>query len=252
MKVIFIGTGSGFASLNRFHSSFIISTQNYNLLVDCGDSISRALLKQKIPYNYFDGIVISHMHPDHYSGLAALFIQMKLTKRLKKLQLFIYKNLINVIKEFLFTSYLFKEKMDFEVEFIPIGENRKVNIKNSFNLYAKKNSHLSSYKIFDKKNKLDFTSLSFLFEHKNTKIFYTADIGTAEDLYLFEEELPQYLITEFTHISDEDILKAFNLLKPQKIILTHLTDEENKTARLLSLLPKDKIIAASDGMILNF
>ena len=64
----FIGTGSGKTSLNRFHSSFFIKTSNYNLLIDAGDGESKALLSQGIDFNTIDGILFTHLHPDHYTG----------------------------------------------------------------------------------------------------------------------------------------------------------------------------------------
>ena len=72
MKIKFVGTSSGKASLNRFHSSLLLSSENYNLLVDAGDGISRALLVNGINFNSINGIIFTHLHPDHFSGLPAL------------------------------------------------------------------------------------------------------------------------------------------------------------------------------------
>jgi len=78
LEIKFVGTGSGKTLLKRYHSSFLIKTEAYNLLVDAGDGISRALLNQKVTFDSINGILISHLHPDHYSGLPSLIIQMKL------------------------------------------------------------------------------------------------------------------------------------------------------------------------------
>src|SRR5690606_40471278 len=77
MEIKFVGTGSGQTSLNRYHSSFLINTGGFNLLVDAGDGVSRALMHQKVLYNFIDGVLISHFHPDHYAGLTSLIVQMK-------------------------------------------------------------------------------------------------------------------------------------------------------------------------------
>jgi ribonuclease Z len=81
VNIIFLGTGSGKTSLKRHHSSLLISSQKHNLLVDCGDGISSALIKQNISFCSIGAILISHMHADHYSGLASLITQMKLVGR---------------------------------------------------------------------------------------------------------------------------------------------------------------------------
>ena len=88
MKIKFIGTGSGKTSLNQFHSSLLLISKNYNLLVDAGDGISRALLFNEIEFNIIDGILLTHLHPDHFSGLATLIVQMKMMKRKNSLDIF--------------------------------------------------------------------------------------------------------------------------------------------------------------------
>ena len=72
MVITFIGTGSGEASLKREHSSILISSEKFNLLIDTGDGISKAILKAGIDFNSINGIIFTHLHPDHYSGLAVL------------------------------------------------------------------------------------------------------------------------------------------------------------------------------------
>ena len=47
MQLTFIGTGSGRTSIDRFHSSLLFTVNDKNILIDAGDSISRAMLKQK-------------------------------------------------------------------------------------------------------------------------------------------------------------------------------------------------------------
>ena len=108
MKVIFTGTGSGKASLKRNHSSFLISTRSYNLLVDAGDGISKALLSARIPFNSITGILLTHLHADHYSGLASLIVQMKMNKRKEQLDIFVHKDISGTVRNFIYQSYLYK------------------------------------------------------------------------------------------------------------------------------------------------
>ncbi len=116
MDITFLGTGSGKASLKRNHSSFIISSSNYNLLIDSGDGISRAFLQNKIPFDFIDGILLTHLHPDHFSGFAALIVQMKMIDRTKNLDVFVSESLLNVVKDYLTKSYIFEEKLDFRTK----------------------------------------------------------------------------------------------------------------------------------------
>ncbi|MDZ7623513.1 MAG: hypothetical protein U5J96_03575 [Ignavibacteriaceae bacterium] len=54
MKITFLGTSSGKASLNRYHSALLFTSEKYNLLVDAGDGISRALMSNGITLQLFE------------------------------------------------------------------------------------------------------------------------------------------------------------------------------------------------------
>ena len=194
MEIKFIGTGSGKTSLKRFHSSFIILSQNFNLLVDAGDGISKALLKAKISVDQIDGILFSHLHPDHFSGFAGLIVQMKLISRKNPLMVFVHEKLSDIAQNFLYTSYLFKERMDFEIRYEEFKHEEKVEINEDINFLSKQNSHLDQYVKYDKEKRLNFICSSFLFELKNKNVVYTGDIGSSNDLYLFEDRKIQTMI----------------------------------------------------------
>ena len=106
MKIKFLGTGSGKTSLNRYHSSLLISSSKYNLLVDCGDGISKAILAQNIDFNSINSVLISHFHSDHFSGLPSLITQMKLSSRKNELKIFVHSSEKDFLEDFIFHSYI--------------------------------------------------------------------------------------------------------------------------------------------------
>jgi ribonuclease Z len=244
----FIGTGPGKTSLKRYHSSFLISNNKYNLLVDAGDGISRALLIHKIPFSSINGILISHLHPDHYSGLASLIIQMKLTGRRKNLQIFIHKDLKKMLEDFFYYSYIFMEKMNFTISIEAFVYDKIVNINNSISFAGKLNSHLNKYKRYEDERKLSFSSSSFLFKINEKNIFYTADIGNKKDLFLFRDAKTDIIISEAAHIKVKDLLEAFQKLKPYKLFLTHIDEREDyNVLQKLKKHSSNKIVLAVDG-----
>jgi ribonuclease Z len=111
----FVGTGSAKTNLNRFHTSFILSNSNDEILVDCGDGISRKLIELKLNPNKIKNILITHFHPDHFSGIAALLVNMKLYNRKTPLNIFIHQDMFDFIKYFFTQSYLFFERFNFQV-----------------------------------------------------------------------------------------------------------------------------------------
>ena len=254
MKIRFIGTGSGKTSLKRHHSSLLVSSKNFNLLVDCGDGTSLALLKQNINFNSIDAILISHLHADHYSGFASLLTQMKLLNRKTNLTIFIHQSLIDYIKSFLLNSYLFMERLGFELNLIGVEEEKTNQLTDSLSFRAKLNSHLDKYKSSVVSRNISMASLSFLFRDHESSFFYSADIGSEKDLYLFNEKV-DWFIVESSHINSEDLKRLITNDAANKIIITHL-DEESEEAlqkfiESLEITAKSNILIAFDGFILE-
>ncbi len=255
MKIRFIGTGSGQSSLKRFHSSLLLSTGDYNLLVDTGDGVSRALLSQKIAFNSINGILISHLHPDHYSGLASLVVQMKISGRENKLELFIHRSLLKIIEMYLRQSYIFQERTGFKIIYKEFEHERRIRMAKDFYFISRQNSHLERYKVFKKGSSLSLSCSSFLFEHGEKNIFYTGDIGSREDLNLFNDRIIKLMIMESSHVSIPDLHDIIQETGGKKILLTHIGDDaEPGIKHLLNSLSKNNRHCAEityDGMTVN-
>jgi ribonuclease BN (tRNA processing enzyme) len=249
----FIGPGSGKTSLSRFHSSFLITTTRYNLLVDAGDGVAKALLSQGIDFTSVDGILFTHLHPDHYTGFAALIVQMKMYNRKDQLDIFVNSELVDVIKNFLINSYLFPERMGFSIFYHPFNNNNQCQINDEINFFPKQNSHLISVSELPKYKQQSFACSSILFRVEDKHIHYTGDIGDKNDLLLFKEFNPDFLVSEITHVKLNDILDTIgeNHL-PEKIIFTHISDDDDeKIKKFLTDLPvklREKFVIVQDGL----
>ena len=82
MRLTVIGSGDAFGSGGRFNTCFLIETQNKKLLLDFGASSLVALKARKIDPNAIDGIILSHLHGDHFGGLPFLLLDFQfLTRR---------------------------------------------------------------------------------------------------------------------------------------------------------------------------
>jgi ribonuclease Z len=256
VKIKFVGTSSGKASLNRFHSSLLLSFKDYNLLVDAGDGISRALLINKINFDSINGIVFTHLHPDHFSGLPALIVQMKMLNRKEPLDIFIHQSIKNVVEDFLIRTYLLPQKIKFEIRYLTFKDDESVKISKDFFLVARKNSHLVELEKFQTNHpSISFYSASLLFEAENNKIIYTSDISSIGDLFLFQENTSNVFISEATHLQTSILIEALSKIKAEKIYLTHYCDEDIQLINeILATLPsslKNNIIIATDGLSLE-
>ena len=131
-SIVFIGTSSGKTSLKRFHSSLLVKSPAFNLLIDCGDGTAKALLSQGISLDLIDGILFSHLHPDHSAGFASLIVQMKQLKRTKKLKMFCHKKLVETLRMFLHNSFVFTETASFELEFCEFEHEEEIFLNKDF------------------------------------------------------------------------------------------------------------------------
>lgn len=256
MKIKFIGTSSAQTTLARFHSSLFFSTDNYNLLVDAGDGVSRALLFNKINFNKIDGIILTHLHPDHFSGLPALIVQMKIVNRKKPLDIFIHQSLKTIIEETLTNSYILPERMNYQIHYNTFNYDEQLTISNSFSLVAKRNSHLSTLEKYTRNHpSIKLHSASLLFTEADKKIIYTSDIGSKKDLFLFEELTPNVFICESNHLELPILFDEINKIKAEKILLTHYSDEDfekiNDILATLLKTRKERVNIAIDSLTIE-
>lgn len=249
-RIIFTGTGSGKTSLNRFHSSFIIDNTKFKLLVDAGDSVSRALIKSEIDINEIDGIIITHFHPDHICGLPSLLIQMKMLKRVNPLKLFIHSSLESDLKKLLVSTYVIPERLNFDLQLIGFNFNDEIQVDEDFKTKAIKNSHLNKYEYFAKSEKISLASASLLFSVGGKTVFYSGDIGDGKDFDFFNGSTIDVFISEITHISPEVIVKTAEDLKSDIVVFTHISEEIEEELKLYVQhhLGKPALLEAFDGM----
>jgi ribonuclease BN (tRNA processing enzyme) len=74
MRLTVVGSGDAFGSGGRFNTCFFLETVKAALLVDCGASSLVALKAHGLDPNRIDGIVLSHLHGDHFGALPFLLL----------------------------------------------------------------------------------------------------------------------------------------------------------------------------------
>jgi ribonuclease BN (tRNA processing enzyme) len=86
MRLTIVGCGDAFGSGGRFHTCFWLETAKATLMVDCGASSPIALKARKLDFDKVDGIVLSHLHGDHFGALPFFLLDAQLlTKRQRPL-----------------------------------------------------------------------------------------------------------------------------------------------------------------------
>jgi len=225
VKIIIIGSGSGKVSDKLFHSSYLIQSKRTNILFDCGDGISKAIISSQIDFNSINYIFISHNHPDHVAGLPDLINQMHIGKRKKELTIITHRGLISSIRKLLDLTYVFPEKLRFNLNFTSFGFNKKYLINDIWFL-AIRNRHIENKYNITRMKKSFFVSASLLFSDSFKSVLMTSDIKNNLDLLTFNKYHPDVLVLDSSHINPENLFEADVIKNSNKVFFSHYNFEE--------------------------
>lgn len=228
MEVVFLGTGSGAVSSDRFHTALLLRDNTAAHLIDCGDAVSRAILSAGVDYNSILSIIITHFHADHLNGLSTLVTQMKMNKRTIPLNIFVHEKLASRLKNFLEMNYIIDERLDFQITISSFMTGEPFSPGDSLNIIARENSHLDKYKQYVEDHSA-LVSLGLYIAWNGKHIFYTGDVSNAADLHLFDDRDTDIVIAEFTHVSPEQIETFYEQMKAVSLYLTHINSAEYGT-----------------------
>ena len=86
--VTILGNNSALPAYDRHPTSQVVTLDQFQFLVDCGEGTQMQLARYKIRRGRINHIFISHLHGDHYFGLPGLITSMGLLGRETDLHLF--------------------------------------------------------------------------------------------------------------------------------------------------------------------
>ena len=93
-----LGTNSAIPSIYRFTTSQYLNVNGVGFIVDCGEGAQIRLKQYGIKNNSISYVLISHLHGDHFFGLAGLISTMCMENRHKPLHIFGPERLEEVIE----------------------------------------------------------------------------------------------------------------------------------------------------------
>lgn len=76
LKVTLLGTGGMMPLRARALASAMLSCDGHNLLIDCGEGTQVQIRECGLTFKPIDGLLITHFHGDHVSGLPGLLLSM--------------------------------------------------------------------------------------------------------------------------------------------------------------------------------
>ncbi|GAB2542930.1 ribonuclease Z [Spirosoma aerophilum] len=120
-----LGAGSATPTLKLHQTAQLLTVGSDYVLIDCGEGTQFRLIEQRIRPGRLRYIFISHLHGDHYFGLAPLLSSLNLGGRTEDLYLFGPRGLDEVITTILRVS---NSRLGFTLHFQPVEPDQAVRL----------------------------------------------------------------------------------------------------------------------------
>lgn len=133
-EVTILGSSSATPVFNRNPSAQLLNCNEKYYLIDCGEGTQLQLAKYNLKAARIDHIFISHLHGDHYFGLIGLLSSLHLNGRIKPMQIFGPKPLLEILEiQFRYSDTTLR----YPIEFFPIEAKESQQIFENSDLIVK-------------------------------------------------------------------------------------------------------------------
>ena len=247
MRLTIVGCGDAFGSGGRFNTCFMLETAKATLVVDFGASALPALKKQGIDPNRIDGIVLSHLHGDHFGGLPFVLVEGQFLSQRKKPLLIAgppgtKARLDSLLEVFFPKSTSSKWKFPWRVQEIAVGAPDTV-LEHS--IVTAEVIHQSGAP----STALRLSDGTTTFAYSGDTEWTDALLPIAKDADLFICECYAYAGTITGHVTWETLKPRLAALRARQVMLTHM----NPTMLAkLDEVRRSGVQIAEDGMVLEF
>ena len=246
-SVIFLGTSAAAPSLDRGFSCIGILDKEDGLLLDCGDGSIRNILRFGVDVRKISGIMITHCHSDHISGLTQVVEAMSMKRKQSDLNIYGPPGLeeyFSTVQKI--THVAFNKK--FQITLKELSPNQEFSIGKQ---------DISTFE-------MDHTipCLGYRVSSNGKIISFTGDtqpcgplreLGRNADLFIHEATFLQKdlaIARPPKHSTPKDAAAAAALAKSERLVLTHVNDDYEKPEEMLAEAKGDfaKVVVAYDGL----
>ena len=253
-----LGVGEGKACGRRHSSSFLYRFGPTQLLLDCGDGMSRALVQAGVGPDDVYALILSHMHSDHVGGFSMLIQTLWLHRRQRRLPIHAPARAIPALKAWMHATILHENLIGFELDWVPLVAGTPFAV-GSVEVLPSPSSHLESLQRGFGASLPDtaFEAFSFQFWDGQRRVAHTADIGRAVEAEQLLKPHADLLVTELSHVELPELGAAIRGNPPGKTVFVHVASEWIDTRPSLESRIREHLDAvpfrvAGDGDIIPF
>ncbi|MDH3889593.1 MAG: MBL fold metallo-hydrolase [candidate division Zixibacteria bacterium] len=243
-----LGSSSGMPQADRACTGYLLDVDNDLTLIDCGGGATSSFLRCGFDPLNVNRVFISHTHPDHCCELPQFIQMIYLSGRKEPLDIYLPDEFVKPFTDYLPAVYIIREKLPFELNLH--GYSDGFVFEGSFRLQAIGNKHLHGYAEFIEKLQLPnrMQCHSFKIDLPGTTLFYSADIGSFDDIKPHLDGV-DIAVLELTHVDLDQFFDFAQTSNVGRFVISHLGDAE-ATANLQQLSDKaglDNLVLAHDG-----
>ncbi|MFQ6092247.1 MAG: MBL fold metallo-hydrolase, partial [bacterium] len=225
VKFIVAGSASGVPVPKRSHACLVLGLEERFYLLDVGEGGTSSLLRCGVDHHQVATVFISHMHPDHCTGLPMLLQMMYLAERTAPLEIYLPREGVTGFTDWLPKIYIFPEKLPFPFKMSPILPGLFFQDEH-IRLSAFANEHLHGYRplVSSKYPERTLESYSLVIEWEGKRAVYSGDISSLHDL-LPHSEGADLLFLEATHVGVDEIIPFVAEQDVKRTVLVHIPPE---------------------------
>jgi len=240
VKITVLGSGSGRGDAMRNASAYWLESREATWLIDAGDGVLKQVLSLKLDLHRLDGVLITHTHPDHVSGLFFLLQAIKLAGRSRPLEIHMPAPALAVWPEMLRWFQLNPASWPFTIKTEALYSGIVVK-RSDLQFTALANTHLPK----DGSSPQSFSLR--MDENSGGRLLYSSDVADLGHLHGAANGVTLFL-SEAAHVAPETALSFARQHNIKQLVYTHISTS-------FPLLPAHdaavEIITAHDGVCLS-
>ena len=247
-----LGSASGMPQPDRACSGYLLERGENLSRIDCGGGVTSSFLLHGFDPRRLDRVFISHTHSDHVGDLALLIQLLHGVPTERRLDVYLPDEFVEPFKDYLNAVYLIPDRLSLEL--CIHGYKGGLVYDDCFRLTALANTHqtklASDIQRLGLPNKMQ--CFSFRIDADGGSLFYSADVGSFDDVRPHLKEL-DYALVETTHIQVQQLLDHAASSSVKRYILTHLggSEEVIELQQKIAGAGISNLVLADDGMRLD-
>lgn len=239
-----LGTGSAFFGAGRAQSAILVEDRGGRWLLECGVTTPYLLKRHGIDPGSIELAVVSHLHGDHFAGLAFFLLGAREEEqRSSALRLVGPPQLATRIRDLLRALYseLNADEWPFPLEYHSLAPGESISVLGR------------TIRGFAAHHMRDGSALCLRIQTEGKIIAFTGDTGPlasltevseGADLFICECTLAEAPpLADVRHLTAQDIARLRPGWKARRVVLTHLSSESRRVAKDLK-----GVEVAEDGM----